>query len=189
MLSLRNAHERARRDAGFVEPDPRPAMASLAEQYPGSLREIDTLPLDVIATRIDALRSVERHPSRAEPWMVAQIAFHRFARGALATKRWLAGRKSITPALRAAFTRATATLPQGADARLFAGDLETIAAPPRGRLMDVVHARVAQTLGITAAEARALVFGRSAPTKDKSPGGPPHAHADRTTERHRARTQ
>lgn len=177
MLSLRVAHERARCDASFVEPDPRPAMASLAEEYPGSLREIDTLPLDVIAARIDALRSVERHPSRAEPWMVAQITFHRFARGALATKRWLAGRKSITPALRAAFTRATATLPQGADARLFAGDLETIATPPRGRLMDVVHARVAQTLDITAAEARALVF------------GPPHAREDRTTERHRARTQ
>lgn len=159
MLSLRVAHERARRDASFVEPDPRPAMARLAERYPGALREIDTLPLTSITARIDALRSAERSPSRAEPWMIAQIAFHRFARGALATKRWLAGKRSVTPALRAAFRRATATLPRGADARLFAGDLEAIAAPPRGRLMDVVHARVAQALDVTTVEARTLVFG------------------------------
>lgn len=162
MLSLRTAHERARVDPRFVEPDPRPEMARLAEEFPGSLREIDALPLTVIAARIEALRAVEPRPREAEPWMLAQVAFHRYARGALATKRWLAGRKAITPALRSAFARATARLPRGADARLFAEELEAIACPPRGRLMDVVHARVARALDVTPAEARALVFGTRA---------------------------
>ncbi|MBX3209233.1 MAG: hypothetical protein KF764_29645 [Labilithrix sp.] len=163
MLSLRTAHERARRDVSFVEPDPRPEMARLAADYPGSLREIDRLPLDVIAARIAALSAAERRPLDAEPWMIAQATFHRFARAALATKRWLAGRKAITPALRSAFTRATARLPHGADARLLASELEAIASPPRGRLMDVVHARVARTLDVTPAEARRLVFDAAPP--------------------------
>lgn len=159
MLALRTAHARARVDPFFVEPDPRPEMARLAEEYPGSLREIDTLGLDVIAARIAALRTAEARPREAQPWMIAQVAFHRYARGALAAKRWLAGRRAITPALRSAFTRATARLPRGADAGLFAEELETIAQPPRGRLMDVVHARVARALDVTPAQARALVFG------------------------------
>jgi hypothetical protein len=158
MLSLRTAHARAREDASFVEPDPRPAMARLADEYPGSLREIDTLPLEVIAARIDSLKNAERHPSRAEPWMIAQSAFHRVARAALVTKRWLAGRKEITPAVRAAFAKFARGSTLGEDLELFAHELERVASPPRGRLMDVVHAKVATALDLTETEARALVF-------------------------------
>ena len=156
MRALRDAHARARADASFVEPDPRPEMGRLAEQFPGALREIDTLTLEIIAARITSIAVAERDPSRAEPWMTAQIVFHRYARGALAAKRWLAGRKAITPALRAAFARAA---PGGDAAELYADDLERIASPPGGRLMDLVHAKVARALRLTEAEARLLVFG------------------------------
>jgi hypothetical protein len=159
MLALRAAHARAREDASFVEPDPRPEMAKLALEYPGSLREIDVLPLNVIAARIDALALAERRPAAAEPWMIAQVTFHHYARGALATKRWLAGRKRITVAIRASFELDAATLSRGNAAALFAADLEQVASPPRGRLMDVVHAKVALALEVTESEARALVFG------------------------------
>ncbi|MDF2696373.1 MAG: hypothetical protein K0S65_4756 [Labilithrix sp.] len=138
-------------------------MARLADEYPGSLREIDTLPLDVIRARVHALDAAARRPSTAEPWMVAQAVFHRHARGALAAKRWLAGRKVITPALRAAFVRSLRTLARGPEAKLFANELEAVASPPGGRLMDLVHAHVARTLDVTVAEARALVFGRAPP--------------------------
>lgn len=161
MLALRLAHARARSDEGFDEPDPRPEMARLAEEFPGALREIDTLPLELIVARIDALTIAERQASRVETWMVAQTTFHRHARGVLVTKRWLAGRKTITPAVRAAFTRALRTMPRARDAGLSAAELEAIASPPRGRLMDLVHARVARALGLSEAEARALVFTRS----------------------------
>jgi hypothetical protein len=150
MLALREAHVRAKEDPAFIEPDPKPEMARLAERYPGALREIDRIPLEVIAERI---RALDIAPADAEPWMLAQATFHRFARGALATKRWLAGRKTITPALRSAFARFS-----NADAKLFAGDLERIAAPPHGRLMNVVFAKVAAALGISEAEAKRLVF-------------------------------
>lgn len=158
MLVLREAHLRARSDASFVEPDPRPEMARLAEEYPGALREIDSLPLELIAGRIEALRIAELQPSHVEAWMTAQVTFHRYARGVLVTKRWLAGRKTITPALRAAFVRAVRTMPRGSEAELFADELDAIASPPRGRLMDLVHTKVARALDLTEAQARALVF-------------------------------
>ena len=159
MLALREAHARARRDTSFAEPDPRPEMARLAEEYPGALREIDTLPIEVIRSRIEALRSAEREDAHVERWMVAQTTFHRHARGALVTKRWLAGRKTVTPALVRAFADAVGTLPRGKDAELFADDLEAVAAPPGGRLMDLVHVKVARALDVSVAEAQALVFG------------------------------
>jgi len=162
ILALRREHERAR-TGRHVERDPRRRLVRLAEEFPGALREIDTLPLEVIVERIDALASAERDPSRRAPWMEAQVHFHRFARGALAAKRWLRGRKHVDAALRAAFVDALPTMPRGADARAFADELDRIAAPSRGRLMDVVYARVAAVLGVSVDEARALVFGVDAP--------------------------
>lgn len=157
---------------GAAEPDPRPALARLAEEFPGALREIDRLPLATIEARITALRDVLGAPdeldargtpdelgvrespgSRAAlPWMHAQVTFHRVARAALAAKRCLAGAKAVTPDHRAAIGAAVL------DAALVADDLDAIAAPPNGRLMAVVHARVARILGLDVAASRALVF-------------------------------
>jgi hypothetical protein len=140
-------------------------MRRLAEEYPGALREIDSLPIEVITSRLEALAEAELDRARAEPWMHAQALFHRLARGALVTKRWLAGRRRITRVTRAAFVAALPELPRPADAELFVDDLASIAAPPAGRLMDVVHARVAATLEVTVVEARVLVFGVPAPAR------------------------
>jgi hypothetical protein len=159
MLALRVAHERGKRDPTYEEPPPRDAMAKLADDFPGALREIDSLPLGEIEARIASLRAAEADRANAEPWMGAQVIFHRLARGALVTKRWLRGRKRLTAATRTAFGRAVPELPRSADAKLFADDLDRVASPPRGRLMDLVHARVAETLGVTEREARLLVFG------------------------------
>jgi hypothetical protein len=157
MLRLRLLHARAREEAGFVEPDPRPAMAELARDFPGALREIDELPIDVIRERIAALAAAEQDGSRAEPWMLAHLSFHRLARGALAAKRWLEGRP-LTPDLAAAFALALPTLPNAADAASWASELAAIAEPPRGRIMDLVYARLAAELGIDVAAARAAVM-------------------------------
>ncbi|MBX3192972.1 MAG: hypothetical protein KF819_38665 [Labilithrix sp.] len=160
ILRLRILHDRAREEPSFEEPDPRVEMRALASRFPGSLREIDELALDVIRARIDALAAAERDQAKVAPWMRAQAAFHRLARGALAAKRWLSasGRsKKVTPAVRAAFLDAIEDLEHGDDARAWVDDLAAIAAPPRGRVLDLVHARVARELDVDRATARALL--------------------------------
>jgi hypothetical protein len=155
LLELRRHHERARLE-GLDEPDPRRAMATLARAFPGALRELDDLPTRVLASRVAELQGAERDPSRLAPWMRAQASFHRLARGALALKRWLSGR-ALTEDVRAALTRELPTLDAAEDAAPWVRDLEAVAAPPRGRLMDLVYDRLAAELGISVREARALV--------------------------------
>lgn len=157
MLHLRELHARAHADPTFVEPDPRAAMAELARRFPGALREIDELPIDVIRARIDALAAAEADRTRLQPWMPAHASFHRLARGALAVKRWLGGR-ALTPALEQAFEAALPALDDAGDARLWADDLHAIAAPPRGRVMDLVYGRLARELGVDVTAARAAVL-------------------------------
>ena len=67
--------------------DPRERMVALATQFPGALREIDTLPMDEIEHRIEALSKAERDPSHAMPWMKAQSRFHELTREALRARR------------------------------------------------------------------------------------------------------
>ena len=152
LLALRQLHDRAKGDASFVEPDPRGEMTSLARTWPGALRELDALPIDVIRARIAELDRALHDATRIERWMIAQDSFHRLARGALSAKRWLGKRKRITPAIRQDFA---AHAPR--EARAWRDALADIASPPRGRLMDLVHARVAAELDVSIAEARRLV--------------------------------
>lgn len=152
LLVLRELHDRAKHDASFREPDPRPEMTALARTWPGSLRELDELPIDVIRSRIAALDRALDDATRIERWMIAQDAFHRLARGALAAKRWLGKRKRVTESVRDEFV---AHAPR--EARSWADALADVARPPRGRLMDLVFARVARELDTSVAEARRLV--------------------------------
>jgi hypothetical protein len=169
MLSMRLAH-----DAGEEsEARARERMAELAARFPGALREIDDLELGVIRDRIGQLEAVLRGEGEVERWMEAVGLFHALARGALRAKRWLAGRKAVDGATVLDYESAIAGLTGdglagpyaggealAADALAWSSELARIAAPPRGRLMDLVFARVAHTLGTTEPEARHLVFGK-----------------------------
>jgi transcriptional regulator of acetoin/glycerol metabolism len=159
MLRLRQLHARAKAEPDFVEPDPRASMAALARQWPGALRELDELPLESIEARIAELALAERDPSCATPWMKAQAEFHRLARGALAVKRWLAGR-ALTPELEAAFAAALLAMPEREreDASEWEHDLAAVANPPRGRVMDLVYVKVARELGVDVRTARAAAL-------------------------------
>jgi hypothetical protein len=140
--------------------DPRRAMAALASRFPGALREIDDLPLETIAARVREIRACEDGSPGAR-WMEATHLFHTLTRGALCAKRWLAGRKEIDDAVRAAFDRAVVTLCWEQDARSWRDDLARLAAPPRGRVTELVYERIGRLLGVSAEEARHLVFGFS----------------------------
>jgi hypothetical protein len=148
MLRLRTLH------GAPDEPDPRPDMARLAERFPGALREIDELAMDDIRGRIAALRAAEAAPDIAAPWMIAVAMFHDLTRSALHAKRWLARRRHVDDGVRAAFAEHA-----HAAAQAWARDLHRIARPPRGRITELVFARIAATLGVSVEEARRLVFG------------------------------
>ena len=138
--------------------DPRRSMAALASQFPGSLREIDELPLATIAARVTALRASERGVP-AERWMEATYLFHSLTRGALCAKKWLAGRKEIDDDVRAAFQREVTSLCWAEDARDWHADLARLASPPRGRVTELVYERMGALMGVSSDEARDLVFG------------------------------
>jgi hypothetical protein len=190
MLSMRVAHDSGTEDDARA----RQRMAKLASRFPGALREIDELELEVIRDRIDRLDAALRGDAAVERWMEAIGLFHALARGALGAKRWLAGRKRVDPStaleyerhVSGAAGRGALSTPQehgsragravdgahDADALAWSAELGRIAAPPRGRIMDLVFERVAEALGTTEGEARHLVFGPPRP-------GSRRAHATR----------
>jgi hypothetical protein len=155
MLAMRVAHASGDDDAD----EARARMAEVASRFPGALREIDDLELGEIRRRIEVLDAVVLAQREAEPWMEAVAMFHAMARGALCVKRWLAGRKRVDAAVEEAFDRGVTSLLFPEDARGWKSDLARIASPPRGRVMDVVFARLARELGVSERAARRLVFG------------------------------
>ncbi len=160
LAALREKYRRilALRTSPLPAKAPREELVPLAERFPGALRELDQMPLPSVEKRIAELESAEDDASRVEPWMIAQVKFHRLARGALVAKRWLAGRRDVDDALVAAFEREIALVPYGSDALAWAGELANVARPPGGRLLVLVVHRVANVLEIDAEIARALVF-------------------------------
>ena len=136
--------------------DPRARMAALAERFPGALREIDTLPLDEIDRRIEALREAERDPTHEARWMKAQSRFHTLVRESLATRRVLRDLPAGSEGAQSPLAEA-----RRASARSAEGELEG-AALERERetqkLMARVYATLAKELATTPHEAKALVF-------------------------------
>ena len=154
MLRLRGA------DAPGADPM-KAAMARLATEFPGALRELDDFSLDVLEARHAAVARACASPNAVQPWMLACSAFHHFARGALSAKRWLGGKKDVDEATATAFAAAAAALPFPGDALSWKDDLGALAAPPRGRISDVIFERTGRAIGVSPADVRVLVFGPS----------------------------
>jgi hypothetical protein len=155
MLAMRLAH-----DAGDEDVlEARVHMAALSLRFPGALRELDDLELGEIRRRIAALDVAVREGGEVEGWMEAIALFHALARGALCAKRWLAKRKRVDAEVAGAYAAAVSGFEFPEDARGWACDLARIASPPRGRVTDLVFARVARELGTSERAARLLVFG------------------------------
>lgn len=115
---------------------PRSELRALAAEFPGALRELDNLPLDVIDARADALES-----GRTEPWMAPLARCHGLLRAALWLKRHrgdLAGASQ-----RAGFP-------------VDAGFERALRAAPRA--VAVVFARLSAELGQPAKELELMLF-------------------------------
>lgn len=147
------AELRRARDRG----EPRPEgifWKRLADEHPGSLRELDTLPLPILDARAAALRAAaEGGP--LEAWMIL-LAHHRALWiAALRIKRAIQPGDAIDDARVDALAR---------EASAFAGvDVDNtfargVARPPRGRLEILILAQLEREHGRPAAEIAALVL-------------------------------
>ena len=154
IVELRLAHAAGTEDPQAV----RPRLLDLAREFPGALREIDQLALDELHRRIAELDSVLAGESPHASWMAAVALFHALLRGALCAKRWMSTAGLAGEDARRAFVAGLPAMAFPDDARAWIDDLDAIAAPPRGRMMDLVLPRIAKTLAITVEETRALVL-------------------------------
>jgi hypothetical protein len=149
MESLRQSRERG-------EPIPgRMVFKSLAERFPGVLRELDTLPMDVIIFRRHALGEAITRGIVA-PWIPWMVAYHELMRAALWIKIRTAKQPDVTNERMTFLLRGiTNEFGFGVD-ESFVLD---VVRPRAGRLNAVVLGRLEIIFGVPVAEIRKGLFG------------------------------
>ncbi len=159
MLEMRRVH-----DSGAAH-DPRAEMRALAQQFPGALREIDELPLEVIAQRIEQLSAVVDQQMPLSSWMVWMVEYHGHWRAALRIRRMGLPRVDIAVALEQLQQTYVAAHDEPP---LTAFDAETLAAvlkPENGRLNPWVLSRIAAAHGVAMSEIHAQLFPSGRPLR------------------------
>jgi hypothetical protein len=149
MVSLRQAHERG-------EPIPeRTVFKSLAGRFPGVLRELDTLSIELILLRRQALAEAIAGGIVA-PWMSWMVAYHALMRVALWIKIRTAKQPDVTNERMALLLIGiTNEFGFGVDEAF----IVDVARPRTGRLNVVVLARLEMMFGVSVVEIRNGLFG------------------------------
>lgn len=137
----------------------RPSLRALSNEFPGALRELDSLPLEDIEARIDALDRAAGTGGVAE-WMRWMLAYHQAMRAALFVKRRLVGRRRVPASEADALARAAS---HEIGFRCDAAFVSAVAAPPSGRLNTVVFQHLAVTFGVEPLTLGAALFPDPAP--------------------------
>jgi hypothetical protein len=141
---------RRRRDAGG-DPAGGGALRALAAEFPGCLRELDTLGLPELARRARAAQTAAAGGT-AEPWMAWIDGYHSLMRGALAVRAPANDEaRGDARALAAAAARA-------AGAPVDAAFVAAVLAPPGGRVGVVVLRALAARFGVPAATIATTLF-------------------------------
>jgi hypothetical protein len=134
----------------------------LAEEFPGALRELQTLPLEVLEARAVALAAAGEGGPEA-PWMRWMGDYHALLRAALRIKRRVRRRAALDDAAadalanEVASTARTAGLGSGMVDRAFVRAVEQ---PPGGRLNQVVFERLSAVHGVPAETIASALFAR-----------------------------
>jgi hypothetical protein len=179
LLRLRERREEVERAGGDSFPPAeaarrKAAFRRIARAFPGSLRELDSLPAAELLARAERVRgAVERCAAGLPPddaWVELMLDFHVTLREALLVKRWLATRAADDAASRLAAFSARLERLASLRARLGLHDQATPAElgmwlelrhrPPRGRLLDLVWAELETRHGMPRAALEQRIFGR-----------------------------
>jgi len=148
---------KARGDA----PPAREVFRDLAAEFPGALKELDTLTLDVIDRRAEGLAEAAAGGA-VEPWMAWVNAYHALARAALFVRlRGARLRGSITNARaldpdQASALAAHATSRSGAS--VDAAFVLAVLDPPGGRMNAVLYDHLSIVFGEPAAAIKQAIF-------------------------------
>jgi hypothetical protein len=122
----------------------RDLLRALSRQFPGSLRELDTLGLLELQRRAKVARAAAAGGAR-EPWMAWILAFHRLTAAALLIKRDNAARR------RGRAVNERASRMQAAELARFNLEpplVEALTHPPGGRLAPVVLGELARRFAV-----------------------------------------
>jgi len=123
----------------------RAELRALAREFPGSLRELDTVKLEEIDRRARALTEAAEG-SALQPWMTWMIAYHATMRSALFVKARVARSPMLSDDVaRALSVTATAHL----EAPIDEAFVRAVAAPPRGRLNAFVFERLGERFAVS----------------------------------------
>jgi hypothetical protein len=132
-----------------VDDDVRIPLRQLAREFPGALRELDSLPLEEIDRRVEQLEQAAWRGG-VEPWMEWMHQYHSTMRAALHIKRRLAGRRALSDV---AALDIAVEVRRAFGVRCDAEFVHAVARPPEGRINVLVFRRLAEDFG---AEPRAL---------------------------------
>jgi hypothetical protein len=138
----------------------RARLATLAAAFPGALRELDQLPLDVIDARLSAIERVADSGAEPADWMRLQIAYHGFMRAVLRIRR-LSRARSLPMSDADQELAALAYTPAADEppvSRFDLAALQTIRKPPGGRLNPWVIEQVARDCGVTTQAVHRALF-------------------------------
>jgi hypothetical protein len=164
-LAEKYATMRALREAGGPNAS-RETLRELSARFPGSLAELDRLEAVVLEERaVESARLAAVAHERGTidhdalpTWAAGWISVHRAMRGALNIKRRLGATRRLDEPAREVLLADIER--DGTDEeRALLDELDRIAAPPNGRLLDLVLSQVAGELGV-AGDLRAVLMPR-----------------------------
>lgn len=152
MLEMRHLN-----DSG-VEHDARGMMRELAAEFPGSLREIDVLPIATITERLRALGDVIRHGHEVSGWMRCVADYHAVLRAVLRIKRMALPRHDIPAAIQILARTYVAGEGEPTLADFDATTLDAALNPGEGRLNPWVFRLLERRHGVAPGELNRLLF-------------------------------
>ena len=126
----------------------RATLRALSREFPGALRELDTLPLAEIDRRKRALEAAAGGET-VETWMTWMSAYHATMRAALFVKARLARSKVLSAEF---VTTVQRDVSQRIGLEIEETLVRAVARPPEGRLNRLVFERLGQKFGVAADE-------------------------------------
>jgi len=123
---------------------PGPALRAMATEFPGALRALARVPLEVLEARADALDAVVEGTRPPAPWMDWIHGYHSLMAVALWLKRRTARSVAVSSTEAVALAReATVRAGMAVDEDF----VHAVARPPGGRLNPLVFARLGAQVG------------------------------------------